>query len=198
MKTKSIYFRFIFFMQILLWLNHLAFAQSTEFGLGEYHGVYKESQFSGAEIKTNRGFSFALYPKRFLVEETSSRFGFRLTINRAEDDGAEPPSQRPIYIELGNNHRMTSLLLSYQRKLYQNDVTRLIAELAAGPTFFSSMPKNDFNHCDTFFCNFPEVRIIFAPGVTYMLKFYETIGLQPAAHYYLIPGGKNDIRRKAE
>lgn len=193
MNKKNRFIERMIVVLAIFWFNTAAMSQSTEFGVSRYHGVHGTHKFSGERIKNKFGFSFAFYLRRFLDQTATTRFGYRLSINRAEDFASAPTNSFPINRDNRNEYKMVSMLISYQRKLYQANDSILILELAAGPSLISSSSKEGPNQCDTFLCNFPKIRMNFKPGLSYMLKIYRTAALQVAGSHTLLTGGKDEV-----
>jgi|GEM_PF-4139911 len=174
-------------------------AQAFDFNLGYYSGISTNAMNLSQGSSTSRwttkrkpAYLFGLYFRTFLELENRSRFGIKLYLQSAKSNPVNPQKENDA-LRSGMRWKMSSLLLSYQYKLYQSNPSFFLLDFSGGLSFFSSKLISGFDHCDTPFCNLPKVRVNLSPGLIYIVRVYETFALQINSRYNALLGGSQDI-----
>lgn len=169
-------------------------AQSVGFGVGWYHSINPESGSPHLSFEVDKKplLSFELFFANILNCKRTSRLGIRASFLSAR---TRLTNQRDP-IPPGSGHSrdwMTSVLMSYQRKLYNQGSLYFGMNFSAGVSFIGDEGGDVFEVCTPPFCTLEEIRLSFLPGLDYIVRVYNGLGIHVSGRYNLISGNKKDL-----
>lgn len=131
-------------------------------------------------------YGFEVYFNSILRTKRAYRLGVGLTFSSIEGKLKEPYSELPIHESL--DYRVTTLLLSLQRKVLSNESVYFLANLSAGVAFKKAeLEISNLSAKDDYIC------FSIQPGICYILRLYRNIGIQLFGRYNFFTGKKQDL-----
>jgi hypothetical protein len=166
-------------------------AQSVGLNIGDYHSINPATYDSPWEFNLDQKlcYSVDLYFRSILNGQRKSRLGVRVSflsatkkwINLSEVNQAD---------EAGYRYRMTTFLITYQRRIYHKRLFYLMFNFSTGISYRSFKNLSGYSYCDAPFCNLPHTSLSFQPGFDCIFRIYKDFALQINGRYNLLTTDK--------
>jgi hypothetical protein len=176
---------------VILCSSGPAGAQSFGFGVGGYYSTNCERcrSHDNVDVDQKQLWSLELYFRSILNCQRNWRLGVRMSFLNSRIRSINPP--QPLPPGFGSSkHWMTSLMVSYQRKLLNRGPLYFGAYLSTGITFLGHEGGDVKPFCNPPFCTLDETEFSLQPGVDYMVSVYKGLGIRVSGGYNFLSGSQ--------
>ena len=165
----------------------VASAQGLDMGIGWHRLAEKTPHGRGPEAGARLPSGQPLYSLGVFLNDFGgrhrSRIGFRCTTHQTlhEING------------IGKSFRMQCLLFDYQRQALWHNPSRVVVDVCAGVSIFSTHIPEPYDYCDDPFCNLPATAATLAPGLGWQCQVARQATLQAGLWYYWFLAESEDV-----
>jgi len=183
-------FLMIISMFVIISVNSVN-AQSIGFNVGGYYPVnppsyydplFQSEHFPSWEFTSHQkpSISFDVYFRHILDGKNTSRFGIRAHFLSIRSEPIEPNPMEAC------KYRLSTFLISWQRRLYNEDCFFLMFNLSGG--FATKTPGTT-----TIFGNFAQGSLSFQPGLDFIFRIYRYVGIQVNVRGNFLTASREDF-----
>jgi hypothetical protein len=132
-------------------------------------------------------FGFKIYFNSILNTKRAYRFGVGLS-SFSVDGNLKPGYSEPSLPDQWMDYRLTTLSVTFQRKVFSGESVHFLGSLSAGVAF-----KESEGDVSIYYRRKDHVCFSIQPGACYVVRVYRNLGVQIAGGYNFFTGRKQDI-----
>lgn len=162
--------------------------QSLVLHVGGHEKIKVDTRYTPSFITLDQrpSLGFEVYSTSILKTNRAYRLGIGLTFFSIKGKLLEPYSELPLHEWL--DYRLTTLLASFQRKVFSSESVYFLGNLSAGVAF-----KKSELEISTLYERDDYIGLSIQPGVCYILRLYRNMGIQVSGRYNFLTGKKQDL-----
>lgn len=164
-------------------------SQSLVLHVAEHQRLKEDRDYTPVFLTLDQhpSYGFEIYLQNIIKTKRAYRFGISLSFFSVEGKLAYPYSEIPMP-KLWLDYRLTTLSYCFQRKIFSGESVYFLGNLSAGLVF----KKADFLF-STYHFRDDYICFSFQPGICYVLRIYQNIGVQLSGRYNFFTGKKQDL-----